>query len=78
MKGFRRLQIDISVFLCKFEREKEDAYAQAEEGQAEREREALAGSSLVSTEPDTGLKLTNCEIMTSAEIKSRTLNQPST
>ena len=28
----------------------------------------------VSTEPDMGLKLTNCEIMTWAEIKSRTLN----
>ena len=31
----------------------------------------------VSTEPDAGLKLTNHEIATGAEIKGRTLNQPS-
>ena len=29
----------------------------------------------VSTEPDAGLNLTNCEIMTRAEIKSWTLNR---
>ena len=39
-------------------------------GEREREREiqkpkqALGSELLVSTEPDTGLKLTNCEIMT--------------
>ena len=36
------------------------------EGQRERETESLAGSRLqaVSTEPDKGLKLTNCKIIT--------------
>ena len=49
------------------------------EGGAEREgdTESEAGSRLhaVSTEPDTGLELTNREIMTRAEIKSQSPNR---
>ena len=47
----------------------------ASRGEAEREREgdteSRAGSKLrvVSTQPDTGLELTNCEIMTWAEVR---------
>ena len=52
-----------------FERERE---TECEQGVAEREgdTESKAGSRLwaVSTEPDTGLKLTDCEIMTWAEV----------
>ena len=45
-----------------------------EEGQRERETESKAVSSLhaVSTEPNAGLKPTNCEIMTWAEVRSLT------
>ena len=44
-------------------------------GQRERERERiLSRFRAANTEPNTGLDLTNCEIMT-AEIKSRTLNR---
>ena len=43
---------------------------------AERGRERIPGRlHTVSTEPHTGLKLTNCEIMTWAEIKSQILNR---
>ena len=45
------------------------------EGQRERERERISSTlCTVSTEPDTGLKLTNCEIMTQAKIRRLTLN----
>ena len=37
------------------------------------EREYQVNSELISTEPDAGLDLTNCEIMTWAETKSRML-----
>ena len=40
----------------------------------ERERESQAGSNAVSTEPDVGLSLRNCEILTRAEIKNWMLN----
>ena len=51
---------------------------QAGEGERERRRDRIPGRlHTVSMDPDVGLKLTNCEIMTRAEIKSRTLNQPS-
>ena len=45
-------------------------------GKAEREERERIPSRLhiVSAESHMGLKLTNCEIMTLAEIKSRTLN----
>ena len=53
------------------ERERESARAH-EWGKAERERETQnlkqAPGSAVSTEPDTGLELTNCEIMTWAKV----------
>ena len=47
-----------------FERERDRA--RAGEGQRERETESEAGSRLraVGTEPDKGLELTDCEIMT--------------
>ena len=45
------------------------------EGQRERERKRISSRlCTVSTEPDVGLELTNCKIMTSAEIKSQMLN----
>ena len=43
------------------------------EGQGERKR-ILSRLCVVSTEPDVGLDLRNCEIMTSAKIKSQKLN----
>ena len=48
--------------------------AQVEEGQRERETDSEAGSRLqaVSTEPHTGLKPTNCEIMTRAKVSHLT------
>ena len=45
-------------------------------GEAERGRDRIPSRPCtISTEPDAGLELTNCEIMTSAKIKSPTLNQ---
>ena len=44
-------------------------------GSAERKTENLKQLRVVSTEPNMGLKLTNREIMTQAEIKSQTINQ---
>ena len=46
-----------------------------EPGEGEREREGERESQAVSTELDEGLDLTNCEIMTWAEIENRVLNQ---
>ena len=55
-----------------FEREHEGVA----ERERSRERESQSGSIYtVSAEPVVGFKLTNCEIMTWAEIKSRTLNR---
>ena len=56
------------MFLFIFETERDRPWAG--EGQRERETESKAGSRgrAVSTEPDTGLKLTDCEIMTWAEV----------
>ena len=50
------------MFIFKRERDR----ARAGEGQREGDTESEAGSRLraVSTEPNAGLKLTNCEIMT--------------
>ena len=44
-----------------------------EQGRAGREGESQAGSTTVSAEPDAGLELTNCEIMTWAETKNQRL-----
>ena len=46
---------------------------QVGEGQRE-EKESQAGFMLLAAEPDSGLELTNGEIVTWAKIKSRTLN----
>ena len=47
----------------------------AGEGQRERGRGRIPSRlHIVSTEPNEGLEVTNCEIMTRAEIKSQTLN----
>ena len=49
----------------------------AGEGQRERERERERIPSrlhVTSAEPEAGLELTNCEIMTRVEIKSQALN----
>ena len=43
-------------------------------GEGQRERERERESQAVSTEPHAGLELRNCEIVTWAEIQSRTLN----
>ena len=57
-------------------RERERERQSVSRGGAERggDTESEAGSRLraVSTEPDAGLKLTNCEIMTRAEVRSST------
>ena len=52
------------------ERERARARAQAGEGQSEREAQnpKQAPGSELSAEPDLGLELTNCEIMTRAEV----------
>ena len=45
-------------------------------GEVERGRERIPSRlHTVSAEPGTGLELTNCEVMTSAEIKNWMLNQ---
>ena len=48
--------------------------APIEEGQREEETESQAGSA-PSAQPDVGLKLTNCEIVTWAELKSQALDR---
>ena len=57
------------MFIYLFERERERERTQMGEGQRERERERETGNPKVPVEPDAGLELTNCEIMT--ELKSR-------
>ena len=65
-----------SVFIL-FLRERERDKARVGEGQRARETESEAGSRLqaVSTEPDRGLKLTDCEIVTYDMRRSQMLNQ---
>ena len=46
------------------ETERGRAHTKAGEGQREGERESQAGLYAVRAEPDAGLELTNCEIMT--------------
>ena len=59
-----------------WERETERQRERMSRGGAGRGRERIPSSlRAVSMEPDMGLKLMNREIMTGAEIKSRTLNQ---
>ena len=60
-----------------FDREREREHLCAHKwGRAERWRDRiLSRLCTVSAEPDVGLKLMNCEIMTWAEIKSQRLNQ---
>ena len=55
-------------------REREKERAQAGEGEGCGRERIPSRIRTVSTEPDAGLKLTNCEIKTGAEIKSQTLN----
>ena len=44
-------------------------------GEEQRERERIPSRlHAVSAEPDAGLRLTNCEVMTRAKMKSRMLN----
>ena len=44
--------------------------------QTEREGRTISSRlRTISVDPDVGLKLTNCEIMTGAKIKTQTLNQ---
>ena len=67
------------------ERERERECMHTSRGQAEREGERTPWASCVEfqkfqalepePEPDAGLKLTNCDIMTRTEIKSRTLHR---
>ena len=70
---FIYLFIYLSLFILK---ETETETAWVERAQRDRERETenpQVGSALA--EPDAGLDLTNCEIMTWAETKSQMLNQ---
>ena len=48
---------------------------ETERGEGQKERETQNPKQLQGTEHDVGLKLTNSEIVTWAEIKSQTLNQ---
>ena len=54
---------------------KECAWGEQRERERKREGERIPTRLLaVSTQPDVGLELTNCEITTGAQIKSQTLN----
>ena len=59
-----------------FERQREHMCTRASRGKAERKEDRTPSKfcTAVSAEPDAGLKLTNCEIMSWVEIKSRTFN----
>ena len=59
MKSF--CEFFLMFFFFIFEREWAREQGEAERGEG---REPQAGSMLISTEPDAGLELTNCEIMT--------------
>ena len=58
------------IYFCETETDR----ARVGEGQGGREGDTEAGSRPrgISTEPDVGLELTNCEIMTSAEVRHLT------
>ena len=59
-----------------FERERERGREQTGEGQRGRNRDRIPSRlQAASREPDMGLELTNREITTGAETKSRTLNR---
>ena len=59
-----------------FERERERSSASRGVGQRDRERERIPSRlRAINAEPDAGLRLTNREIMTWAETKSRTLHR---
>ena len=61
-----------------FERERDSITWGGAQREGERERERIPSRlHAVSAEPHAGLELTNCEIATRAEAKSRMLNQPS-
>ena len=63
--------LEVSKFISLFIlREREHTWRGIER---DRERESQASSMLL-VEPDVGLDLTNCEIMTRAETESQTLN----
>ena len=63
----------LNVYLFIFERETRE---HKQGGQRERGRDRVPSRlHTVHTEPDAGLQLMNCEIMTCAEIKSQPLNQ---
>ena len=67
---------DIFFFKFIFERERERVCARVGEGPRERGRERIPSRLwAVSAEPDAGLKLTNREIMTRADIRSQILHQ---
>ena len=65
------------IFERERERERESARSHTRVGEGQRERRQRITIRLHAdrAEPNVGLKLTNREIMTSAEIKSRMLNQ---
>ena len=58
------------MFIYFWERQRQNASGLGAEREGDTEAEAEAGSRLwaVSTEPDAGLELTSCEIMTWAEV----------
>ena len=68
----------IFFMLVYFEREREREHTSRGGAERETERERIPSRlHAVSTEPDTGLSLTNCEIMPRAEIRSGVFNCPS-
>ena len=65
----------LSLFIY-FERERQRQRERVGEGQREKERERIPSRFFtVSTEPDAGLELKNCEVMTRGETKSRMRQQ---
>ena len=69
------------MFIFERERERVSMSGGGAEEEGDTEYEAASRLWAVSTEPDAGLELTNCEIMTWAEIKSQTpdrLSHPGT
>ena len=54
--------------------ERESTWGRGREREGDTESEAGFRLQAVSTEPDAGLELINCEIMTRAQTKSQTLN----
>ena len=63
---------NFSIYLFLRDRDRAWAGEGEKEGETQNPKQALGYEQAVSTEPDVGLKLTNCETMTWAEVGSST------